>query len=88
MDTSVTNTRKNIKSAKVCEIEWASLDRAAQVRSIELNGFLVMPNVIEPDVLDELRTEVERLPTTGVTTAKTNAAASTSNGPTHLSVFN
>lgn len=66
MDTSVTNTRKNIKSAKVCEIEWASLDRAAQVRSIELNGFLVMPNVIEPDVLDELRTEVERLPTTGV----------------------
>ena len=44
MDTSFTNSRESLERAnRVPESHWHSLNRAQQFRSLELEGFVVVP---------------------------------------------
>jgi hypothetical protein len=46
----------------LCETDWASLTRAQQIQSIELDGFVVIPDLLSPDMLEAVREETSRLP--------------------------
>jgi hypothetical protein len=46
----------------LCETDWASLTGAQQIQSIELDGFVVIPDLLSPDMLETVREETSRLP--------------------------
>ena len=66
MDTSFSNTRESIKTARQCATDWANLTRAQQIQSIELDGFVVIPDLLSADHLEMIRDEMSRVPTTAV----------------------
>ena len=66
MDTSFTNSREEIARARRDETDWASLTRAGQIRSIELEGYVVIPGLLSPETLDRIREELAKLPTRAV----------------------
>ncbi|MDE2925689.1 MAG: phytanoyl-CoA dioxygenase family protein [Acidobacteriota bacterium] len=67
MDTSFTNSRESLERAKrVRESHWTGLTRAGQFRSIELEGFVVIPDLLSKELVEEIREETSRLPTTAV----------------------
>jgi len=66
MDTSFTNTRESIADARRDATDWAALTRAEQIRSIELDGFVVIPDALPPDKVAEIGRELDRLPTEAV----------------------
>ena len=66
MDTSFTNTQDSIAHARRDTTDWSALTQAEQIRSIELDGFVVIPNALRPDDVESIRTELDRLPTRGV----------------------
>ena len=64
MDTSFTNSREGVSQARQDRTDWTTLTPADQIRSLELEGYLLVPNLLEPDLLDSIRNEVNKLPTT------------------------
>ncbi len=66
MDTSFTNTRDSLSQARRDTTDWAALTRAEQIRSIEVDGFVVIPNALSSDNVKAIRTELDRLPTRAV----------------------
>ena len=64
MDTSLTNSVESLAEARRDTTEWASLTRAQQIRSIELEGFVVVPDLLSPETLAKLRDELGKLPMT------------------------
>lgn len=66
MDTRFTNERDDLANAKMDTTDWASLTPAQQIRNIELEGYVVFPDVIKPDQLEAICSEMERLPTDAV----------------------
>ena len=66
MDVSFTNSRESIASAQRADVDWGSLTTAQRIRSIELEGYVVIPNLLSPTQLDSIRGELSRLPTTAV----------------------
>ena len=67
MDTSFTNSRESLERAnRVPESHWHSLNRAQQFRSIELDGFAVVPDLLSEELMEEIREETSRVPTTAV----------------------
>lgn len=66
MDTSFTNSRESLPAARRDDTDWASLSRAQQIRAIELEGYVVVPDVLSADHLEALRAELDRLPTRAV----------------------
>src|SRR5262245_43048245 len=66
MDVSFTNTRQSIASAKRADADWESLTTGERVRSIELDGYVVIPDLMSAAQLDAIRAELARLPTTAV----------------------
>ena len=67
MDTSFTNSRESLERAnRVPESHWHSLNRAQQFRSIELEGFVVVPDLLSEELMEEIREETSRVPTTAV----------------------
>ena len=66
MDTSPTNTRENQLLARRAETDWAALTTEQRIRSIELDGYVVIPDLLSPTQLEAIRTELSRLPTTAV----------------------
>ena len=66
MDTSFTNPRESLADARRDERDYASLTRAEQVRCIELEGYVVLPDLLPPETVESLRQEFSRLPTRGV----------------------
>ena len=65
MDTSFTNSRESLQSATRCNVNWETLGRGEQIRSIELDGFVVIPNLIPPELQKKVQAEMDRLPTVG-----------------------
>ncbi len=43
--------------------DWKLLSSAAQIRHLEVEGYVVLPNALSPDALEQLRRESDRLPT-------------------------
>ncbi len=66
MDVSFTNTREGLATAKRADTDWASLTTGQRIRSIELDGYVVIPNLLSASQLDAIRGELSRLPTTAV----------------------
>lgn len=66
MDTSFTNSRESIGQAHRDETDWSSLTRAEQVRSLELDGYVVIPDLLSAALVDEIGRELAQLPTTAV----------------------
>ena len=67
MDTSFTNSRESLERAnRVPESHWTGLTRARQFRSLELEGFVVIPNLLDEELMEKIRKETSKLPTTSV----------------------
>ena len=66
MDVSFTNSRASIASARRADTDWASLTVEQRIRSIELDGYVVIPDLLPAGQLDAIRGELSRLPTTAV----------------------
>ena len=66
MDTSFTNSRDDVASARQPDVDWASLTRGERVRSLELEGYVVIPDLLSPGEVREIGEELARLPTTAV----------------------
>ncbi|MGE0758720.1 MAG: phytanoyl-CoA dioxygenase family protein [Pirellulaceae bacterium] len=66
MDTSFTNSLDSIRDARVVATDWSTLSRSAQIRSLELDGYVVIPNLLTAEQLVAIRTELARLPTKAV----------------------
>ncbi|MBQ37797.1 MAG: phytanoyl-CoA dioxygenase family protein [Candidatus Latescibacteria bacterium] len=66
MDTSFTNQREDLAAALRDETDWASLSHGERVRSIELDGFVLLPDVLSGDQLASIRDELGGLPTKAV----------------------
>ncbi len=62
MDKSFTNTLEEIADAKIDDTDWGSLTRAEQICSIELEGFVVIPDLLSADVISALHEEFAPLP--------------------------
>ncbi len=66
MDASFTNTRESLALARRADTDWASLATGQRIRSIELDGYVVIPDLLSDSQLDAIRKELSRLPTTAV----------------------
>ena len=66
MDASFTNSRESIAAAKRADTDWASLTNGQRIRAIELDGYVVIPDLLSAGQLDAIRSELSRLPTTAV----------------------
>ena len=65
MDVSFTNSREDVIAAKRVETDWASLSLGQRIRSLEVDGYVVIPDLLSADQLASIRAELKRLPTTG-----------------------
>jgi ectoine hydroxylase-related dioxygenase (phytanoyl-CoA dioxygenase family) len=66
MDVEFTNTRESLASARRPDTDWSSLSNRQRIQSIELNGYVVIPDLLSAELLEAVRDELSRLPTTGV----------------------
>ena len=66
MDTSATNSREQQAAAQQSDTDWGALTLAQRIRSIELEGFVVLPDLLSPQQLAAIRDELDRLPTKAV----------------------
>ena len=64
MDTSFTNSRTSIATARRADTDWTSLTTDQRIRSIELDGYVVIPDLLSAAQLEAIRDELSRLPTT------------------------
>ena len=58
MDVSFTNSRASIASARRADTDWATLTTQQRIRSIELDGYVVIPDLLWADQLDRIRGEL------------------------------
>ena len=65
MDVSFTNSREDVIAAKRVETDWASLSLGQRIRSLEVDGYVVIPDLLSADQLASIRAELIQLPTTG-----------------------
>ena len=70
MDTSFTNRREDLAAARREDSDWSALTRAEQIRSIELDGYVVLPEVLSGEQVEAIGEELDRLPTRGVDYSK------------------
>lgn len=63
MPTEPTNTPADIANARRDTTDWSALSHADRVRSLELEGYVVLPGVLDVATLDAVRAEVDRLET-------------------------
>ena len=66
MDSSFSNSRESIETARQCDTHWPGLTRAQQIQSIEFDGFVVIPDLLSVDQLEIIRDEMSRVPTATV----------------------
>lgn len=66
MDVSFTNSREGIASARRSNTDWATLTIEQRIRSIELDGFVVIPDLLSAAQLESICAELCQLPTTAV----------------------
>ena len=66
MDTSFTNTRESISQARRPEVDWARLSKAERVQWLELEGYVVIPDLLSPELIEQIRSEMAQLSTVAV----------------------
>lgn len=65
MNVSFTNSREEVAAAKRVETNWATLRTGQQIRSLEVDGYVVMPDLLSADQIQRIREELMQLPTQG-----------------------
>ncbi|WP_417392356.1 phytanoyl-CoA dioxygenase family protein [Gimesia sp.] len=63
MDVSVTNSREEVAAAKRVDTDWSSLRVGQQIRSLEVDGYVVIPDLLSTEQIAGIREELMRLPT-------------------------
>ena len=58
MDTSFTNSRASIATARRADTDWTSLTTDQRIRSIELDGYVVIPDLLSAAQLEAIRDEL------------------------------
>ena len=66
MDTRCTNSRSSVGQARQARTDWALLTTAQRIRHLELEGYVLIPDLLSQTQLDKIRAELGRLPTTPV----------------------
>jgi len=66
MTATFTNSKESLAEARHDTTDWKALTRQEQIRSMELDGFVVLPDLLYPETLDTIREELERLPAKAV----------------------
>ena len=64
MDTRNTNERNAIAGARRPEVDWRTLTTAERIRYLELEGYLVLPDLLEPEQIVAAGAELAALPLT------------------------
>ena len=62
MDTSFTNAKEDIAAARQDDTDWAGLTRQQRIRAIELEGFVVLPDLLSAEQISALHGELDSLP--------------------------
>ena len=70
MDTSFTNSKEEIANARQADTDWSSLTTQERIRSIELEGFVVVPDLLSPEQITALHGELDSLPMTSTDYSK------------------
>ncbi|QDV20358.1 Phytanoyl-CoA dioxygenase (PhyH) [Gimesia panareensis] len=65
MDVSFTNSREEVAAAKRVDTDWAALSAGQQIRSLEVDGYVVLPDLLSAEQIAGIRAELMRLPTQG-----------------------
>ena len=66
MDTQPTNSRDSLATANRVSVDWGTLSSAERIRHLELEGYVVIPDLIAADQLAAIRQELAQLPTESV----------------------
>jgi len=61
MDTQATNSRQSLETANTVNINWAALTVPERIRHIELEGYVVIPDMLSSVQLTEIRKELGEL---------------------------
>lgn len=62
MDTSFTNSHESLAQARRATTDWSALSAGERIRSIELEGYVLLPGLLPPALLERVRIETGRLP--------------------------
>ena len=63
MDRSFTNSKESLANVHRDTTDWQGLTRPEQIRSLEMDGFVVLPNLLDGRVLEKVRMELSQLQT-------------------------
>lgn len=66
MDTSLTNSQAEVHQAIRDRMDWSSLSAPARLRALEIEGYAVLPRLLGAELVETLREETSKLPTTAV----------------------
>ena len=64
MDTRNTNERNEIAGARQPCVDWSTLTTGERIRYLELEGYLVLPDLLEPAQVSAVGEELAALPLT------------------------
>ena len=62
-EAEVTNARDTLDAANRPDVNWADLSTAARIRHLELEGYVVIPDLLSPPQIDAIGSELARVPT-------------------------
>lgn len=66
MTVSFTNTRDEVATKDPVRTDWSALTVGQRIRSIEVDGYVVIPDLLSDEQLAAIRGELSQLPTTAV----------------------
>ena len=66
MPTAFTNSKESLAGARRDTTDWKALSRQERIRSIELEGYVVLPDLLNHETLNTIREELGRLPAKAV----------------------
>ena len=64
MDTRNTNERSEIAGARRPGVDWSALTAGERIRYLELEGYLVLPDLLQPERIEAVGAELAALPLT------------------------
>ena len=64
MDVRNTNERREITFARQPDVDWGALTTGERIRHLELEGYLVLPDLLTPEQIIAIGTELAELPLT------------------------
>ena len=63
MDTKFTNSRESLDNARRAHTDWAGFTLAERIAAVELEGYVVIPNLLSAEQIEKIGTELDTLTT-------------------------